>query len=213
MDWASIFSFFMHLDTELQAIATQYQGWTYAILFAVIFCETGLVVTPFLPGDSLLFAVGLVASKGNLNVIAIFLLLALAALCGDNSNYFIGRFFGERLFRNESSKVFKRSHLDRTHAFFEKYGGRTVILARFVPIVRTFSPFVAGMGKMTYVHFLAYSVVGAILWVGICVFAGFFFANVPIVRDHFSLAALAVVAISLLPPIIEIIKHRKAKKN
>jgi len=212
MDFSRLIDFFLHLDQHLVATVNTYQSWTYAILFAIIFCETGLVVTPFLPGDSLLFAVGLVARKGDLNIFAVFLLLALAALCGDNTNYFIGRTFGEKLFKNEKSKVFKRENLDRTHAFFEKYGGRAIILARFVPIVRTFCPFVAGMGKMTYIRFLSYSVVGACLWVGLCVFAGFVFAGVEVVEKNFSIAALAVVAISIVPMIIELIKHRREQK-
>lgn len=212
MDFSRLIDFFLHLDKHLVATVNTYQSWTYAILFAIIFCETGLVVTPFLPGDSLLFAVGLVARRGDLNVIAVFFLLALAALCGDNVNYFLGRTFGERLFKKEKSKFFKRENLDRTHAFFEKYGGRAIILARFVPIVRTFCPFVAGMGKMTYVRFLSYSVAGAFLWVGICVFAGFAFAGVEAVEKNFSIAALAVVAISLVPMIIEVVKHKREQK-
>ncbi len=212
MDFSRLIDFFLHLDKHLVATVNAYQSWTYAILFAIIFCETGLVVTPFLPGDSLLFAVGLVARRGDLNVIAVFFLLALAALCGDNVNYFLGRTFGERLFKKEKSKFFKRENLDRTHAFFEKYGGRAIILARFVPIVRTFCPFVAGMGKMTYVRFLSYSVAGAFLWVGICVFAGFAFAGVEAVEKNFSIAALAVVAISLVPMVIEVVKHKREQK-
>lgn len=213
MDLSRVLDFFLHLDTHLVATVNTYQGWTYAILFAIIFCETGLVVTPFLPGDSLLFAVGLVARRGDLNVFAVFGLLALAALCGDNSNYFLGRTFGEKLFKNEKSKFFKRENLDRTHAFFEKYGGRAIILARFVPIVRTFCPFVAGMGKMTYVRFLSYSIAGAILWVGLCVFAGYFFAGVEVVEKNFSIAALAVVAISIVPMVVEVIKHKRELKK
>jgi len=212
MDHSSLIDFFLHLDKHLVDTVNRYQSWTYAILFAIVFCETGLVVTPFLPGDSLLFAVGLVAQMGKLNVFAVFGLLALAALCGDNVNYFIGRTFGERLFRNEKSRFFKRENLDRTHAFFEKYGGRAIILARFVPIVRTFCPFVAGMGKMTYVRFLGFSVCGAVLWVGLCVFAGFFFANVPAVKENFSFAALAVVAISLVPMAFEAARHKRRQK-
>jgi membrane-associated protein len=168
---------------------------------------------PFLPGDSLLFAVGLVARRGDLNVYAVFGLLAVAALCGDNCNYFLGRTFGERLFKKEKSRFFKRENLDRTHAFFEKYGGRAIILARFVPIVRTFCPFVAGMGKMTYIRFLSFSVAGAFLWVGVCVFAGYIFAGVEAVEKNFSLAALAVVAISVIPMVIEVVKHKREQKK
>lgn len=213
MDFSRLIDFFLHLDKQLVATVNTYQAWTYAILFAIIFCETGLVVTPFLPGDSLLFAVGLVARKGDLNIFAVFGLLTLAALCGDNTNYFIGRTFGEKLFKNDKSRFFKRENLERTHAFFEKYGGRAIILARFVPIVRTFCPFVAGMGKMTYMRFLTYSVCGAFLWVGICVFAGFFFAGVKAVEDNFSIAALAVVAISVVPMVIEVVKHKREQKK
>lgn len=213
MDLSGLLDFVLHLDKHLANVVNTYQGWTYAILFAIIFCETGLVVTPFLPGDSLLFAVGLVAHAGKLNVFAVSALLALAALCGDNVNYYIGRTFGEKLFRNERSRIFKRENLDRTHAFFEKYGGRAIILARFVPVVRTFCPFVAGMGKMTYARFLSFSVCGAFLWVGVCVFAGYFFAGVPVVKENFSIAALAVVAISLVPMALEYGKHRRARKR
>lgn len=219
MDLSGVIDLFIHLDKHLQEIVDTYQYWTYGILFAIIFCETGLVVTPFLPGDSLLFAVGLICAPKTaanipppLNVYAVFGLLALAALCGDNVNYFLGRTFGEKLFKNEKSRFFKRENLERTHAFFEKYGGRAIILARFVPIVRTFCPFVAGMGKMTYIRFLCFSVCGAVLWVGLCVFAGYFFANVPVVKDNFSIAALAVVAISLVPMAIEVAKHKREQK-
>lgn len=207
MDLTRVFDFFLHVDEHLRWIIQTYHSGTYAILFGVIFCETGLVVFPFLPGDSLLFLTGVYAQKGELNAAALFLLLSLAALCGDNVNYFLGRTLGPRIFRNEKSRLFNRKHLERTHAFFERYGGKTIILARFVPIVRTFAPFVAGMGRMTYQRFIFYSVAGASLWVGLCVFAGFFFARSPLVKRHFGVALVSVVVISMLPGIIEFTKH------
>ena len=211
MSLKGILDLFLHLDDHLVQIIQQYGAWTYGILFGIIFAETGLVITPFLPGDSLLFAAGIFAhpDRGSLNVGTLFVVLIVAAILGDTVNYHIGKMFGHRLFRNEKSKLFKRSHLDRTHAFFEKHGGKTIILARFVPIVRTFAPFVAGMGSMTYGKFLLYNVVGALLWVTICVGAGYFFGGIPIVRDRFELVILAIVFLSLLPMMIELITHKR----
>ena len=200
---------FLHLDQTLGRVATDYGTWTYLILFVIVFCETGLVVTPFLPGDSLLFAAGAIAARGDMNVLLIAFALGAAALCGDNVNYFVGKMLGSRLVRKEGSKLLNRRHLERTHAFFEKYGGKTIIIARFVPIVRTFTPFVAGLGAMTYPRFLAYSVVGATLWVGVCVTAGYYFGRLQVVKDHFSLAILAVILVSLVPAVVEVVKHRR----
>jgi membrane-associated protein len=187
--------------------------WVYGLLFLIVFAETGLVVTPILPGDSLLFAAGLfsrpVLGTVHLNIAVTIPLLIAAALCGDNLNYWIGRSVGERLFRNENSKVFKKSRLDKTHDFFEKHGSKTILLARFVPIVRTFAPFVAGMGKMPYPKFLTYSVVAACVWVGLCVGMGYALGGVEAVKQHFEVAALAIILVSILPVIIEAIKHRR----
>jgi membrane-associated protein len=202
----------LHLDQHLVELVNQYQSWTYGILALIIFCETGLVVTPILPGDSLLFAVGALASKGRLNVTLVVALLALAAIVGDSVNYWIGRTVGPRDFASERSRWFNRSYLERTHAFYEKYGGKTLILARFMPIIRTFAPFVAGIGKMTYLKFLAYSVSGGILWISLLTYAGYFFGEIPIVKRNFSLVIVAVIAISLLPAVIEFLRARRSGK-
>lgn len=206
--------FILHIDKHIAEMIRDYGGWTYGILFAIIFCETGLVITPFLPGDSLLFAAGIFANpnQGPLNVWLLVALLITAAILGDTVNYHLGKWFGPKAFRNEKSKLFKRSHLIKTHAFFEKHGGKTIILARFVPIVRTFAPFVAGMGAMSYSKFFFYNVTGAILWVGICVFAGYFFGGLPIIRENFSIAILVIVGLSVVPMVIEVIKHKKEAK-
>ncbi|BBO23005.1 MAG: membrane protein [Chthonomonadaceae bacterium] len=200
----------LNLDSHLEGVIAQYGPWVYGILFAIVFMETGLVVTPFLPGDTLLFAAGIFSQPdGGLNLWLVALTFLFAALAGDNVNYQIGRLLGRRLFRNENSRVFKRSHLDRTHAFFERYGGKTIILARFVPIVRTFTPFVAGMGAMTFSRFIVYSVSGALLWVVVCVGAGYLFGRIPVVRDNFAVAVLGIIGVSLIPAAIEFIRHRR----
>jgi membrane-associated protein len=199
---------FLHLDKHLTELTAQYGGWTYAILFLVIFCETGLVVTPFLPGDSLLFAAGALAALGSLDPLLLFLILALAAILGDTANYWIGHVFGHRLVARKTRWI-KQEHLDRTHQFYERYGGKTIILARFVPIVRTFAPFVAGLGSMRYRYFLACNVIGGLLWVGLFTFGGYFFGNLPPVRDHFSFVIIGIIAVSLLPIAIEYVRHRK----
>ena len=204
--------FFLHIDKHLEQAIAQNGTAIYAILFAIIFAETGLVVTPFLPGDSLLFAAGLFAASGKLNIVLLYVLLLVAAILGDTVNYAVGKFLGPRLFKNENARFLKKEHLDRTYAFYEKQGPKTIILARFVPIVRTFAPFVAGIGSMNYGKFLLYNVVGGILWVTICTFAGFFFGNIDVVRNNFSVAVLAIVAVSLLPMVFEVLNHRKAAK-
>ena len=187
-----------------------YHNGIYALLFLIIFAETGLVAMPFLPGDSLLFATGAIAAQGQMNPILLFFLLTLAALCGDNVNYGIGHFMGPRVFSNEKSKFLNPKHLERTRAFYEKHGGKTVIMARFVPIVRTFAPFVAGIGSMRYRKFIGFSVAGAILWVGVCLSAGYFFGNMEFVKKRFELVVVAIVLISALPVLIEIVKHKRS---
>ncbi|MBN2550033.1 MAG: DedA family protein [Anaerolineales bacterium] len=202
---------FLHLDEHLSSIIQTYGTWTYLLLFLVIFMETGLVVTPFLPGDSLLFAAGTFASPAlgsSLNIGLLWLLLCIAAVAGDTANYWIGHFIGPRAFSGEI-RFLKKEYLDRTHAFYEKHGGKTIILARFVPIIRTFAPFVAGVGAMTYGHFIAYNVVGGILWVTLFTFGGYFFGNLPFVKDNFSLVVIAIILISVMPAVVEVIKERR----
>ena len=200
--------FFLHLDRHLAEVIQAYGTWTYALLFTIVFLETGLVVTPILPGDSLLFAAGSFAALGALDVRLVFVLLSFAAVLGDNVNYAIGHYLGPRVFHYERSRFFNPDHLRKTHRFYEKYGVKTIIIARFVPIVRTFSPFVAGVGAMSYPRFLAFDVVGGALWVGVCTFAGYFFGNLPFVRKNFSLAIIAIVLISVMPAVVEYLRHR-----
>ncbi len=202
----------LHLDRYLNGIIQQYGVWTYAILFAVIFIETGFVVMPFLPGDSLLFAAGTFAALGALNPWLLFILMAIAAVAGDTANYWIGHAIGERAFTGEI-KWLKKEYLDRTHAFFEKHGGKTIFLARFVPIVRTFAPFVAGVSEMTYGYFISFNVFGGIIWVALFTFAGYFFGNIPFVRKNFELVIVVIVLISLVPMGLEWWKARNDKKK
>ena len=204
-----VIDFILHIDVHLATIVSQYGAWTYAILFLIIFCETGLVVTPFLPGDSLLFATGALAAATDLNVYLLFVLLTIAAILGDAVNYWIGKTVGEKMFDGRI-RYLRREHLDRTHAFYEKYGGKTIVIARFVPIVRTFAPFVAGMGSMSYGKFAMYNVSGAVLWIGSLLFAGFLFGNLPIVRDNFGLVIIAIIILSILPAVFEIVRGRLA---
>lgn len=207
-----VIDFILHIDVHLAELVAQYGVWVYGILFLILFCETGLVVTPFLPGDSLLFVAGaLAALPGNdLNVHLMVFLMVAAAILGDAINYTIGRLFGERLFSNPNSKIFRRSYLDQTHKFYEKHGGKTIILARFVPIVRTFAPFVAGMGRMSYRHFAAYNVIGALVWVLLFTYAGYLFGNVPVVQENLKLLIVAIIVLSILPGVIEIWRHKRA---
>ena len=200
---------FLHLDKHLAEVIAAYGGYTYGLLFAIVFLETGLVVTPILPGDSLLFAAGTFAALGSLDVWVVVGLLSVAAILGDTVNYGIGKYLGPKVFHYPKSRFFNPEHLKKTHAFYEKYGGKTIIIARFVPIVRTFAPFVAGIGAMTYGKFLAYNVIGGVLWVAVCVFAGYFFGNLPFVKNNFSLVVLAIIVISILPGVFEFIKHRR----
>jgi membrane-associated protein len=209
MEWLKQFvDLFLHLDTHLSAVISQYGTWTYLILFLIVFCETGLVVTPFLPGDSLLFAAGTFAALGDLDVRLMIVLLTIAAVVGDTVNYWVGAAIGPRAFQG-NVRFLKREHLERTHAFYEKHGGKTIILARFIPIIRTFAPFVAGVGAMSYGKFLTYNVVGAILWVTLLVLAGFFFGNIPVVRENFSLVIMAIIAISVMPIAVEAVRARR----
>jgi membrane-associated protein len=214
----TLIDLFLHLDTKLVELAAAYGPWLYGFLFLIVFAETGLVITPFLPGDSLLFATGALAATGVLNIWLVIALLLVAAILGDAVNYAVGRYVGPRIFTAEDQsgllhKLLNRDHLLKAHAFFERYGGKAVVLGRFVPIVRTFVPFVAGAGAMTYGTFAFYNVVGAIAWVGICVGAGYAFGNVPIVRDNFSLVALGIIFVSLLPAVFEILKERRRRAS
>ena len=202
-------NFILHIDRHLSELSAQYGAWIYAILFAIIFCETGLVITPFLPGDSLLFAAGSIAALGSMNIHTMVLLLIIAAIIGDAVNFAVGKYLGERLFANPDSRIFGRSHLQRTESFYAKHGGKTIILARFVPIVRTFAPFVAGMGHMRYGRFFRFNIIGGIAWVALFSYAGFWFGQRQIVKENLTLILLAIIMISILPAIIEIIRARR----
>jgi len=201
----------LHLDRYLSAIIQQYGLWTYAILFVVIFIETGFVVMPFLPGDSLLFAAGTFAALGALKVGWLVLALSAAAIIGDTVNYWVGHYIGPKVFHKDKARFFKKEYLDRTHAFYEKHGGKTIIIARFVPIIRSFAPLVAGIGRMSYGRFIAYNVVGGVGWVVLLVGAGYFFGTIPVVKNNFSLVILAIIAISTVPIVTEYLRHRKKK--
>jgi len=204
-----LIDFVLHIDTYLGEIIQNYGALTYLILFVIIFCETGLVITPFLPGDSLLFVAGTFAAAKAFNVLLLFLLLGIAAIAGDSINYFIGNYFGERVFAK--SRLFKPEYLQKTKEFYRKYGTKTIIIARFIPIIRTFAPFVAGVGKMSYSKFLIFNITGGIAWTALFIFAGYFFGNIPIVRDNLTLVIFAIIFISILPAIIEYLRHRKKK--
>lgn len=202
----------LHLDKYLGEIIQNYGTWTYLIMFFMIFMETGFVVTPFLPGDLLIFAAGAFAGLGYLKVGILFAVLALAAIAGDTANYWIGHFIGPRAFSG-NVRFLKKEYLDRTHAFYEKYGGKTIILARFIPIIRTFAPFVAGVGAMTYPKFIAYNVIGGLAWVALFTFGGYFFGNLPVVQENFTFVILAIIFISILPAIIEVIRSRQEARK
>jgi len=205
-----LIDFLLHLDVHLGQIISNYGMATYAILFIIIFVETGVVFFPFLPGDSLLFAAGAFAALGSLNILPLIFLLVIAAVLGDTVNYWIGRFFGEKLIANPKIPI-NEGHIKKTEEFFKKYGGKTIVLARFVPIVRTFAPFVAGAGQMTYSRFIFFNVVGGVSWVLICSLAGFFFGNIPFVKENFSIVILGIVLISIVPIAIEFIRHKLNK--
>lgn len=206
---AAAVDLFLHLDKHLAQVVQDFGIWTYAILFLIVFCETGLVATPFLPGDSLLFAGGALAAASDLNVNLMFVLLAVAAIIGDTVNYWAGKYLGLKVF----ARFINPHHIEKTHQFFEKYGGKTIVIARFVPIVRTLAPFVAGIGAMTYGKFLTYNVAGGIAWVAACLYAGFFFGNLPFVKNNFSMVILGIIFVSILPGVFEYLRHRSSLKE
>lgn len=206
-----LIDFILHIGDHLQTLVNNHGNWIYAILFVIVFCETGLVVTPFLPGDSMLFAAGAIAGVGDMNVFLLMVLLIIAAVLGDFVNFEIGKRFGRKLFANPDSKIFKQSYLQKTEDYYAKYGGRTIIIARFVPIVRTFAPFVGGMGQMPYSQFVRYNVIGAVVWVVSFTMLGYFFGQLPIVKKYFTFFMIGIIVISVLPMVIEIIRHQRAK--
>lgn len=210
MEWITYgLDLILHLDQHLNGFLRDFGLWTYLLLFLIIFFETGLVITPILPGDSLLFAAGAFAATGALEPLWLFLLLSLAAVAGDTVNYWAGNLVGPKIFHREKVRFFKKEYLDRTHAFYEKHGGKTIIIARFIPIIRTFAPFVAGIGQMTYFRFISYNVIGGIAWIAVFIFGGYFFGNIPLVKRNFTLVILAIVFISILPGLIEIVRQRR----
>lgn len=208
---AALWDFALHLDAHLAAFIAEHGAWVYALLFVIIFCETGLVVTPFLPGDSLLFVVGTLAAAGGMNIGLVMALLVCAALCGDNVNYWIGRWAGPKVFRARESRWFNPAHLERTHAFYDRHGGKAIVIARFVPIVRTYVPFVAGIGAMPYARFLAFSVAGALAWVASLGLAGYWFGNIPAVKNNLAAVIVVIVAISVLPIALEFLRARRRR--
>ena len=207
------FDILLHLDKYINVVIQDYGQWTYLILFLIVFCETGLVVTPFLPGDSLLFVAGAFAALGSLNLVWVLVLLSVAAILGDTINYWVGNYIGPKVFQMENSRIFKKEYLDRTHQFYEKYGPITIVIGRFVPIIRTFAPFLAGVGSMTYGKFLTYNVVGGILWIFSFTLGGYFFGNLPFVKKNFTLVIFAIIIISVMPTVIEYFRQRKAAKK
>lgn len=206
----ALVDFILHIDKHLDLLVQDYGIWTYAILFLIVFCETGLVVTPFLPGDSLLFAAGAIAARGSIDVYTTAIVIFIAAVVGDAVNYAVGKFIGPRVFHFQDSRVFKRQYLERTQQFFVKYGSKTIVIARFVPIVRTFAPFLAGVGSMPYSKFALYNVSGGALWVILFVFAGFLFGELSVVKNNFTLVIMAIIVISILPAVIETLRMRRA---
>ncbi|MEM0054148.1 MAG: DedA family protein [Nitrososphaeria archaeon] len=206
-----LIDFIIHLDQGLAYIIQEFGIWTYVLLFLIIFCETGLVMFPFLPGDSLLFLSGTFASKGLFIVEVLYLLYITAAVLGDTVNYWIGHFIGPKVFTKENSRLFNRRHLERAHNFYEKHGGKTIVLARFIPIIRTFAPFVAGIGRMSYKRFIIYNITGGILWVTIFLFGGYLFGNLKFVKDNLTLIIYVIIVVSLLPALIEALKHKTRK--
>jgi membrane-associated protein len=208
----SVFEFILHFDKHLNSVIQQYGAWSYAFLFIIIFMETGFVVTPFLPGDSLIFAASAFAAIGSFNIYILYLILTIAAILGDTVNYWIGHFVGPKAFSG-NVRFLKKEYIDKTHAYFEKYGGKTIIIARFIPIVRTFAPFVAGVGSMSYSHFIVYNIIGGITWVGLFTIGGYFFGNLPFVKQNFTLVVLVIIIMSILPAITEFIKAKKSAKE
>jgi len=209
---ATLWDLLVHLDAHLAAFLAQYGTWVYALLFVIIFCETGLVVTPFLPGDSLLFVVGTLAATSGLSIDLVIVLLVAAALLGDNANYWAGRWLGPKVFRWEDSMFFNRKHLDRTQAFYDRHGGKTIVIARFMPFVRTFAPFVAGIGRMPYVRYLAFCIGGALLWVVSLTMLGYFFGNIPVVKKNLTVVIFGIIGLSLMPVIVEYLRSRRAAR-
>ena len=208
-----LIDFILHIDRHLHQLASEYGLWVYGIVFLIVFCETGLVVLPLLPGDSLLFAAGSLASlpDSQLSPHLLFLGLSIAAILGDTLNYWIGKKIGPKVFASQESRFFKREYLDKTHVFYLKYGAKTIVIARFIPIIRTFAPFVAGVGEMPYRTFIFYNIIGAVIWVGSFVYAGFYFGQLPFVQKNFKLIILAIIVLSIMPPVIEYLKHRFKK--
>lgn len=209
---AGIFENIIHLDRHLGMITGLLGSWSYLLLFAIIFCETGLVITPFLPGDSLLFVVGALSAKGDFHLFWAFVILSGAAILGDSLNYALGKIFGERILLKAGQRFIKKEHVERTHRFYEKYGGKTIILARFVPVIRTFAPFVAGIGRMNYYKFFIYNVTGALLWVAIFIFGGYYFGNISFIKENFLITILVIMLISFLPVGTALLKHYKSRK-
>jgi len=210
MEFLAVFlDIVLHLDTHLLALVQDYGVWVYAILFLIIFAETGLVIAPFLPGDSLLFVIGALCGMGSLQLEVVMPLLILAAFMGDNTNYWIGRLLGLRLLERAGSRFIKHEHLEKTHAFYEKHGGKTVIFARFLPILRTFAPFVAGIGTMNYRQYVMFSIIGGVAWIGSLTLAGYFFGNIPVIKNNLTLMILVIVFISFVPAMIQFIRHRR----
>ncbi len=210
-----LLNFILHIDQHLIAFVSDYGVWAYVLLFLIIFCETGLVVTPFFPGDSLLFAAGALAASSDqaINIHLLFILLVIASILGNGLNYLLGRFVGSKLFRSENSLLFNKKYLEKAHRFYEQFGGKTIIIARFIPIIRTFAPFVAGIGYMTYRRFFIYNIIGAIIWIGSLLYVSYWFGNLPFIKDHFSSVILAIIVISLLPPAIELLRRACAKAS
>ena len=209
---AALADLVLNLDRHLAGLVTDYGAWIYAILFLIVFCETGLVVTPFLPGDSLLFAAGTIAAAGGMDVHFLVVVLIVAAILGDTVNYSFGHYVGPRVFHYQNSVWLNKEHLDRAHAFYERHGGKTIVIARFVPIIRTYAPFVAGIGAMSYRRFLAYNVGGAVLWVVSLTYAGYFFGNLPVVKQNLTLVLIGIVILSIMPVVFEYLRHRKSQK-
>lgn len=209
-----LINFILHIDEHLIAFVTAYGAWTYALLFLIIFCESGIIFTAFLPGDSLLFATGALTASmaGVLNIHMLFILLVIASVTGNGLNYFIGNWVGPRVFRSGNSWIFNKKHIEKAHVFYERYGGKAIVIARFVPIIRTVVPFIAGVGYMKYRQFFIYNLLGALLWIAGLVYGSYLFGNIPFVKQHFSLVILAIIVISLMPPLIEVVRHRWNRK-
>lgn len=210
---STVIDVFINLDRHLGTVVRDYGAWTYAILFLIIFCETGFVVTPILPGDSLLFAAGAIAAAGALEPDRLILLLSIAAILGDTINYWIGHITGPKIFHKEDVRILNKAYLDKTHRFYEKHGGKTIIIARFMPIIRTFAPFVAGIGRMSYARFIVYNVIGGIVWIAVFVLGGYYFGNIPVVKRNFTLVIIAIIILSVMPPVIEFLRHKFGKKE